>query len=142
MFECDLCVMKFKMKRYLYKHVKGHIAQKKYCSICGKLFKNRRTLVMHTRTIHSVEPSKDRHLEPPESCKRVRTIQFLDRDCGECGKRFPSVPKMLKHYDEFHTKEFACRSCGEKFTDLHDRDQHEFDLVHGLWHNGFYICIF
>jgi hypothetical protein len=52
-FECDLCPKSNCKKNALKIHIESvHIVDKTLCKICGKKFRNKRTALMHEKTLH------------------------------------------------------------------------------------------
>lgn len=57
-FDCNRCSTSFKMKRLRDWHEMQHNRFLFDCEICGKRFETRRTLITHTRVVHSDERRK------------------------------------------------------------------------------------
>ncbi|XP_056224918.1 zinc finger and SCAN domain-containing protein 12-like isoform X2 [Seriola aureovittata] len=109
-----------------------HTAGKSFdCSVCGKRFKRRTSLNMHTR-VHTGER--------PFSCdvcgKRFKWRGVVKRHmyvhtgekpfgCGVCGKRF-NRRENLKGHTRVHTEEklFSCSFCSHPFTASSNRIRH------------------
>ena len=93
------CDKKFAKKFNLTRHTLIHMGEQPYsCNTCGRAFKSKRSLTLHTR-VHRLHTGKQ-----PYSCKR-------------CGKTFRSKRSLTLH-TPIHTgnKRYRCKTCGKSFV--------------------------
>ena len=167
-FECKSCDKKFKENHHLKYHQTIHTREKaiKYlktnsnkmayskcendeeasmkCTICGKTFPRRGSLVRHNRLLHSSGKMKyNIPSEQPVDCQlcgkrfskksnmkahqlsvhsisstiKPRKILRIPQDCDECQKTFKSKELMLKHKARKHnqSKNAKCDICEKTF---------------------------
>ncbi|XP_069499046.1 zinc finger protein ZFP2-like [Ambystoma mexicanum] len=107
-------------------HTKANISA---CSICGKCFASRQTLVLHKRShkgdqlYQCTECEKSFHQKPHlHKHQRIHSGEKAYK-CTVCGKHFTNLSNLRRH-QRFHRewKPFQCNECGKSFTlklDLH-----------------------
>lgn len=143
-FICECCSSSFQFRAELFMHQQSHSNEvaKEECSACGKMFKNKRSLRRHMRSMH--EDSGD-----PVSCeicgkvsknKRLQLAHMKvhsDKDfykCKFCGRSFKHSSGFRYHV-RTHTGErpYLCpvANCGLKFIDLPNTKKH-IKSTHGL----------
>ncbi|XP_052764271.1 uncharacterized protein LOC128206110 isoform X2 [Mya arenaria] len=109
-YECPHCEKRFHLEVYLKEHISGvhYNIYKFQCNDCGRLFKSRTGLAVHTNLFHS----KDATL-------------FA---CKECGKQFKQKGNLRNHMHA-HSKErtYSCELCVRsfKFPDQLSRHKHD-----------------
>lgn len=82
--QCNVCGV-WVRENYLAKHVKSHNAKVETCSICSKLFQNRKSLCNHMRNMHG-----------------NRAYQ-----CAVCGKAFQKTLSLKVSYRMIVSKVFS-----------------------------------
>lgn len=104
-YECQVCGKKTSRPKCFAKHLKEHQVDpvQQMCALCGKHFKNKKSLKVHILTIH-----KEKGFS-----------------CQHCGKRFTSVTKVRVH-ERTHTgeKPFACTQCDYRTAQKSNLSQH------------------
>lgn len=104
-YECPICGKKTSRPKCMAKHLKEHQVDpvQQMCALCGKHFKNKKSLKVHILTIH-----KEKGFS-----------------CQHCGKRFTSVTKVRVH-ERTHTgeKPFACTQCDYRTAQKSNLSQH------------------
>lgn len=126
-FSCHECSAKFAKSSLLRKH-QGYYHQtfpveRRTCDICGKILKNRASMLKHMRK-HSAPPKsclycKEVPATPALLAKHMETMhaQHKNISCAECGKTFFKKSNLRMHM-AVHSgvKKFTCEICGMSFT--------------------------
>ena len=93
-------------------HVKTHtklkIQQEFVCKICDKRFSHKKTLNVHTDTLHTKKrvafPGGFRFIENPEKLKKTLT----DYPCDQCEYKSQLKGNLKKHRDNVY---YPCKQC-------------------------------
>lgn len=107
-YSCKTCNKEFKgsdARRSLARHSKYvHSEKNARCDECTKVFKERRTLLLHIRVAHRGEADRNRAI------------------CSLCGK---SVTSLKSHMDLSHGQErLSCERCGKILTSTRAQEMH------------------
>jgi DNA-directed RNA polymerase subunit RPC12/RpoP len=127
--KCDKMVTRIlgshdKMKSY------GNIA----CRLCGKEFKTKRGLEMHTDARHSDKEVKCNVCHKKFSAlsnlrKHVKVVHEAVRQfvCGDCGRQFKNKAVLRNHIIAIHLNEkpYACVECDSKFSRKSSLESHQ-----------------
>ncbi|XP_070972658.1 zinc finger protein 770-like [Oncorhynchus clarkii lewisi] len=117
---CTVCLMCFSSSHQLQRHLPIHSHPKPFeCSICGKAFRLRVHLKMHSQ-IHERKPTGFQTipmLGSQQSSSRGR--MRVNHECPTCSKTFCSPSKLKRHFLT-HTgqKPFSCEDCGKTFRQV------------------------
>uniref|UniRef100_A0A8C8FT92 C2H2-type domain-containing protein n=1 Tax=Oncorhynchus tshawytscha TaxID=74940 RepID=A0A8C8FT92_ONCTS len=128
---CTVCLMCFSSSHQLQRHLPIHSHPKPFeCSICGKAFRLRVHLKMHSQ-IHERKPTG------------FQTIPMLgvNHECPTCSKMFCSPSKLKRHFLT-HTgqKPFSCEDCGKTFRQVSHLKTHLYLNTSGTSHFQCSIC--
>lgn len=110
--KCHLCKKVFPSSQHLKRHMITHKHSQCICDICGKIYKNSRTLEKHKK-IHAIN---------------YKTPNF---ECLHCKKSFSSKSVLENHVETQHAGKkpaFLCATCGKAFTRKYSLEQHQ--LIH------------
>ncbi|XP_068115427.1 uncharacterized protein [Hyperolius riggenbachi] len=102
---CSMCGKCFLWKSSLVRHERSHTGEKPYsCAECGKCFGYKSTLVTHGRSHAGEKPYS----------------------CAECGKCFAEKSNLVRH-ERSHTgeKPYSCAECGKLYKSSANLHRHE-----------------
>ncbi|EFN68525.1 Zinc finger protein 569, partial [Camponotus floridanus] len=103
---CEQCLMTFRYKRHLDRHLEGH--QKNNCSHCDEKFARRKHLEVHLFRVHG---------------ERVVRHAYL---CDVCPKSFPKRILLNRHRAKHsYQNGKVCSECGEMLNADIDKKEHE-----------------
>ncbi|GFU33501.1 zinc finger protein [Nephila pilipes] len=132
MFKCELCLMEFKYKNNLDRHMKCH--NRNNCKICNEQFTKRKALCKHLKIVHNItEPEKlyicsfcGKNFTKRESLNvHMKKHAIGKLLCIKCGVMFTKEEEYVEHSKE-HVKDtkYECTLCGKKFVRRQQHDQH------------------
>lgn len=138
-FSCSICQQSFAQKDNLNIHVLRHHSQQNpvVCDVCGKVFKNKMTLMGHKKTKHT-ENTKQIICEvcgkffPDRSC--LNSHKWVHSggpiNCDVCGKSYPHARAIRVHKRIVHTevRKYCCDVCGIGFKTSQTLKHHK--VVH------------
>lgn len=141
-FSCDLCDFKAFIKFFLQSHMDSkHKVEECICSICKKIFINRRRLEAHVNRTHREKKDKRKHncifcgtsyMSHSHLARHVKNAHYEDSiksstcSCDICGVKIYSKLQVEKHMILFHSKPFKCldKKCFRSFSDENCRRTH------------------
>ncbi|XP_040178004.1 gastrula zinc finger protein XlCGF67.1-like [Rana temporaria] len=93
------------------------------CSVCGKLFTNKRDLLKHKKRHTAERPYSRSECGKCYTCKENLILHQYSHtgehpfSCSECGKTFGSKGNLVSH-QRIHTDErpYSCSECGKSFS--------------------------
>lgn len=102
--KCEQCLMMFKYKRHLDRHLEGH--QKNNCSHCNEKFARRKHLEVHLFRAHGEKTVRYPHV------------------CDACYKSFPKRALLNRHKAKHNYQiDKICSKCGDMInTDTNEKD--------------------
>ncbi|XP_021952751.1 gastrula zinc finger protein XlCGF58.1 isoform X2 [Folsomia candida] len=118
--KCDQCEESFIDKATKNEHmIRHHTSEQHNCSVCGKGFPLKRSLVLHVRKVHENQKSYE---------------------CSTCGEKFKTGASLKAHNIRDHNAEpIVCDECGATFTGLSGLRMHK--IVHsGIRKHECHIC--
>lgn len=139
-FACPICEKRFAQKDNLNIHILRHHSQQNpiVCDACGKLFKNKMTLMGHKKSKHS-DNAKQIICEvcgkffPDRSC--LNSHMWVHNagapvQCDQCGKSYPHERAVRVHKRIVHTevRKYCCDVCGIGFKTSQTLKHHK--VVH------------
>ena len=90
------CGVEFASTDYLQNHIEtNHQKIKKFCKICGKVFKHSKHYIRHKKECHQ------------------KLIHF--HNCTHCNKKFTRYSNYVRHLYTHNEKNKACFKCGKLF---------------------------
>ncbi|XP_045468624.1 zinc finger protein OZF-like isoform X1 [Harmonia axyridis] len=130
--QCDICDRFFVNSKFLRKHLKEiHFNnqfpddnEKKYiCSICGRGYRQNKSLIVHLRTHTGDRPLKceicGRSFGLASSLHKHRNIHSLEKkhECHMCGRKFNQSSNLTTHLKTHRgDKAFSCSICGKNVS--------------------------
>ncbi|XP_076035238.1 uncharacterized protein LOC143021529 [Oratosquilla oratoria] len=130
---CDICGFHFECEGLLRAHRKNHDVN---CAVCGKVFNNRSSLVMHKKKKHekkTVQCSLCPQVFTFPSQLRVHEEKVHSEDkqykCDECGfcaktKTYLQTHKYRMHKPLSERKKFTCKVCGKIYICSSKLEEH------------------
>ncbi|XP_020300733.1 zinc finger protein 91-like isoform X2 [Pseudomyrmex gracilis] len=123
--KCEQCLMMFKYKRHLDRHLEGH--QKNNCSHCNEKFARRKHLEVHLFRAHGEKTVRYPHVCdacPKSFPKRALLKRHKDKHSYQidkiCSKREDMISTDInkKEHKEKHCKrkQFKCQQCSQIFS--------------------------
>ncbi|XP_029172558.1 zinc finger protein 724-like [Nylanderia fulva] len=123
--KCEQCLMTFRYKRHLDRHLEGH--QKNNCSHCDEKFARRKHLEVHLFRVHRERVVRHPHL--CDACpKSFPKRSLLNRHrakhsyqngkvCSECGEMISADIDKKEHDENYcKKKQFKCQQCLQTFS--------------------------
>lgn len=122
---CEQCLMTFRYKRHLDRHLEGHV--KNNCPHCNEKFARRKHLEVHLFRAHGERIVKHPYL--CDVCPRSFPKRALlnrhrakhnyqsGRVCSECGDMIqPDVDEKEHEENHCRKKQFRCEQCSQTFS--------------------------
>jgi len=102
------------------------------CSVCGKIFSSRQTLMRHRCQLSSSATSGGRTL--PTSGGMVQLVSRTRHRCHACGGDFVTAGHLNRHITDIHPNEkpkkpYACSDCDKTFAHPYSLKRHR--VEHG-----------
>ncbi|KAI5746205.1 hypothetical protein M8J77_001125 [Diaphorina citri] len=148
LYECEICKARFKLSRYLNKHlhdahpeaIKTERERKLIfkCDLCGNVLSSKHILQEHVRVVHMGLSRKYHYEYKPDGVCDVcgeykkqllqhKRLHFPLRPyaCTQCDKTFKKKNHLTTHY-RIHTgeKPYQCDICGRGFAQSNDMKKH------------------
>lgn len=121
---CEQCLMTFKYKRHLDRHLEGH--QKNNCPHCNEKFARRKHLEVHLFRMHGERVVRHSHLCdvcPKSFPKRALLNRHRakhsyqgGRVCSECGDMINADVDEKEHENHCKKRQFKCQQCLQTFS--------------------------
>ncbi|XP_071555513.1 uncharacterized protein [Temnothorax nylanderi] len=125
MQKCEQCLMTFRYKRHLDRHLEGH--QKNNCPHCNEKFARRKHLDVHLFRAHGERVVRHPHLCdvcPKSFPKRALLNRHRAKHsyqggkvCSECGDMISADTDEKEHEEKYCKKRrFKCQQCSQTFS--------------------------
>ncbi len=126
-FKCEVCDKTFgyakdikRHKRYVCGQEKQRLDRSDLCSLCGKVFKQNKTLKAHIWAVH-----EDRRFQCDKCGKLFKYTQHLSKHKSRQQCLNPKEEPEVQDVNDIGTKSWMCSLCGEQFSDETSLLNHE-----------------
>ena len=112
-------------------HTHTHLGE--ICSICSKIFKNKRAVTTHKATVHSEKKHAcnvcDKKFKKKDQLNtHLSTHQDPIDICYQCGITFTHKTNLAKHRKTYHLPQnHKCKSCSQSFIDKTAFEKHFYE---------------